>query len=153
MSRSGSGIAGETFSLVCSVTLRTVPLPSNAPAPTFKWLYGSNSMSEELPSGVTPMQTVQGSGNTYISTLQFSLLNQSYSGIYTCRLGAGRLANNTTVSVIGMCTIIQHVIVSALLPLYSLVHYKNNGQFDQPQITRLPESHDSSRLSLIWMEL
>ena len=102
ISQSGSGIAGETFSLVCSITLLTIPLPSNVPAPTFEWLYDT---SEELPSGVIPMETVWGSGNTYISTLQFSLLNQSYSGMYTCRLGAGRLAKSTVVTVTGMCTI------------------------------------------------
>ena len=96
----GSGVAGETFSLVCSATLITVPLPSDVPAPTFEWFHGINNSS--LPSGVTPMETVRGSGNTYISTLQFSPLYQSYSGMYTCRLGAGRMANSTLVNVTGM---------------------------------------------------
>ena len=98
----GPGIAGETFSLVCSITLITIPLPSDVAAPTFEWFHGMNNAS--LPTGVTPMETVRGSGNTYISTLQFSLLHQSYSGMYTCRLGGGRLANSTLVNVIGTFT-------------------------------------------------
>ena len=97
---SGSGIAGESYSLTCSATLvDPVPLPSNIPSPTFEWFFGPNGHTS-LPSGVAHIPTVQ-SGNTINSTLQFSLLSQSHSGMYTCRLGAGILVNNATISVQG----------------------------------------------------
>ena len=96
---SGStGTAGETYSLTCSTTLNSdsVPFPSDVPSPTFEWLFGPNNSS--LPSGVTPMATVE-NGNTYTSMLQFSPLSQSHAGMYTCRLGPGRLANSAMVIV------------------------------------------------------
>ena len=72
------------------------------PSPTFEWFYGPNS-NASLPSGVNPSATVLMSGNIYSSTLQFSpTLNESHAGMYTCRLGAGRLVNSTIVSVDGM---------------------------------------------------
>ena len=100
---SGSGIAGTAFSLLCSATLiHPIPLPSNVPSPNFEWLYSPEG-NASLPTGVTPMATVLMSGNTYSSTLLFSpTLNESHAGMYTCRLGGGRLANSTVVSVDGM---------------------------------------------------
>ena len=103
LSPSGPGIVGSSFTLICSATLTSpVPLPSNVPSPTFKWFYGPNS-NASLPSGVSPSATVSMSGNIYSSTLQFSpTLNESHAGMYTCRLGVGRLVNSTIVSVDGM---------------------------------------------------
>ena len=98
---SSTGTAGEIYSLMCSATLNSdsTPLPSDVPSPTFEWSFGPNNSS--LPSGVSqPMTT--GNGNTYTSTLQFSPLSQFHAGMYTCRLGVGRLANNATVAVNGM---------------------------------------------------
>ena len=99
ISPSGStGTAGETYSLTCSATLhpRFIPFPSDVPSPTFEWFFGPNNSS--LPSGVTPMATVL-SNVTYTSSLQFSQLSQSHAGMYTCRLGPGRLANHAMVTV------------------------------------------------------
>ena len=99
---SGSGIAGENnYLLTCSATIvDPVPLPPNIPTPAFEWFFGPYG-NASLPSGASPMATVQ-SGNTFNSTLQFSLLSQSHSGMYTCRLGVGILANNATITVQGI---------------------------------------------------
>ena len=65
------------------------------------WSYGPNS-NASLPSGLTPpVTTLSLSSNTYTSTLQFSVLSQSHTGMYTCRLGAGRLVNSAMVTVNG----------------------------------------------------
>ena len=101
---SGSSIAGEAYSLACSAILFDPDrLPSNVPSPNFQW---SINGSASLPSGVTAMDTVMSSSNstseTYTSTLQFSLLNQSHTGNYTCRLGAETLVNSAMVTVTGM---------------------------------------------------
>ena len=103
ISPSGPGIAGNTFSLMCSSKLLDpIPLPPNVPSPNFEWFFGPNS-SASLPSGVTPMETVLKSGYVYSSTLQFSpTLNESHAGMYTCRFGAGRLKSNILVSVDGI---------------------------------------------------
>ena len=102
ISPSGStGTAGETYSLTCSTTLNSdsTPLPINVPSPTFEWFFGPNNSS--LPTGVTPMATVDNI-NTYTSTLQFSQLSESHEGMYTCQLGPGRLANSAFVTVNGI---------------------------------------------------
>ena len=86
--------AGGTGSLVCSAMITTSPRPENVPSPTVEWFFGPNS--SPLPSGVV---TTPGSSNT----LQFSPLNQSHAGMYTCRLeGNARLAANKTLTVNGM---------------------------------------------------
>ena len=92
------------YSLTCSSTLfAPIPLPDNVPSPNFQWSFGGSS---SLPSGVTAMPTVMSSSNstseTYTSTLQFSSpLSQSHAGMYTCRLGAGRLMNSVEITVNG----------------------------------------------------
>ena len=100
ISSSGLAIAGGTFSLTCSATLvNPIPLPANVPSPSFEWFFGPNS-NVPLPSIVTHVETaLDGSYKIYESTLQFSHLNQSHSGTYTCKLGGGRLANSSVVSV------------------------------------------------------
>ena len=90
--------AGENLNLECSVEITPNPLPQNVPSPTIDWFFGPNNAS--LPSGVTPVATVMGSGNTYSSTLQFSPLQQSHTGMYTCRLGSNaRLAVSAMITV------------------------------------------------------
>jgi hypothetical protein len=98
--------AGERdYSLYCSATLfQPSRLPSDVPSPNFQWSFdGSTSLRA---SGVTTMPTVLRSSNstseTYTSTLQFSLLSLSHAGMYTCRLGPGRLVNSAMVTVNGM---------------------------------------------------
>ena len=103
ISPSGSTTAGETYSLTCSATLspRNPPLPDpNIPSPTFEWFYGPNG-NAPLPSDLTTIPTALNSG-TYTSTLQFSPLNQSHTGNYTCQLGAGRLVNSSMFIVKGI---------------------------------------------------
>ena len=106
---SGPGVAGNTFSLMCSATLiDPIPLPKNVPTPTFKWFFGPNG-NASLPSGVTLTGTVLNSGYVYTSTLLFSpKLNESHAGMYTCQLGAGRLLNSIVVSVNGMLNTQSH---------------------------------------------
>ena len=99
ISSSGSGAAGENYSLTCSAT-HSGPLPGDAPPPTFEWFFGPNG-NASLPSGVTPMPTNLDNDNIYTSTLQFSSLTQCHTGNYSCRLGAGSLVNSTLVSVNG----------------------------------------------------
>ena len=104
ISPSGSSMAGETYSLTCSATLfDPIPLPSDVPSPTFEWFI--DNASNSLPSGVTPTATASSSNSTsitYMSTLQFTPLRQFHAGNYICRLGAGQLVKNATVSVNSM---------------------------------------------------
>ena len=102
VSPTGSSTAGEIYSLMCSATLHpdSIPLPSDVPSPTFEWFFGPNNSS--LPSGVSSPETTFNDVDTYTSTLQFSPLSQSHAGMYTCRLGVGRLQKSTTVTVNGM---------------------------------------------------
>ena len=104
--------AGERdYSLTCSATLfepSSLTPQSGIPSPNFQWSFdGSGS----LPSGVTAIPTVMSSSNssseTYTSTLQFSPLSQAYAGMYTCRLGPGRLESSVMVTVNG-----THIIVA-----------------------------------------
>ena len=99
------------YSLTCSATLfQPASLPSDVPSPNFQWSFDG---STSLPSGVTAMPTVMSSSNstseTYSSTLQFSSpLSQSlHVGMYTCRLGPGRLENSVMVAVNGMHSLLQ----------------------------------------------
>ena len=103
ISPSGPGIAGNSFTLTCSsILIDPIPLPPDVPSPTFEWFYGPHG-NVPLPPGVTPSATVWlSSGNIYLSTLLFPTLNESHAGMYTCRLGAGQLANSIIVSVDGM---------------------------------------------------
>ncbi len=94
----------QDYSLNCSITLFKPSHLSSAagvPSPTFQWSFDN---STSLPSGVTAMPTVISSMNdtseTYSSTLQFSpLSHQSHEGMYTCRLGPGRLMNSALITV------------------------------------------------------
>ena len=103
--------AGERdYLLTCSSTLfEPTSLPSGVPKPMFQWLFGG---STSLPSGVTAMPTVMSDSNssseTYTGILQFSPLSPSHAGMYTCRLGAGRLVNNATVIVNGMIRLVAY---------------------------------------------
>ena len=98
---SNAGSPGGDFSLTCSVTFSDNPVPSHLPSPMFEWLFGPNG-NTSLPSGVTPTATLSSNGSTYTSTLQFSSLNLSHAGTYTCRLGAGKLANSADVTMNGI---------------------------------------------------
>ena len=106
ISSSGPSTAGSAFSLTCSAILvDPLHLPSNVPPPSFEWFYGPHG-NASLPSGVIPSATVRMDHNDYTSTLQFSpALYESHAGMYTCRLGAGRLRNSTVVSVNGIIII------------------------------------------------
>ena len=114
ISPSGPTTAGETYSLMCSATLRAnrnPPLPDpNIPSPTFGWFFGPNG-NDPLPPSLTPTPTVLSSG-IYTSTLQFFPLSQSHAGNYTCRLGAGSLENSARLTVDGKHLItVEYVLI------------------------------------------
>ena len=96
------------YSLMCLTFLYHLSLPSDVPTPTFQWFFGPNG-NDSLPSGVSsPMATsnMSNPNGTYIytSTLEFPRLSQRlHTGMYTCRIGAGRLASNAIVTVNGEC--------------------------------------------------
>jgi hypothetical protein len=50
---------------------------------TFEWFFGPDNSA--LPSGVMVSDMIK-SGNTYSTSLDFSPLSLSHSGMYTCRL-------------------------------------------------------------------
>ena len=86
--------AEENSMIDCSADITT---QSDSPTPAFEWFFGPINTS--LPSGVT-VSDVTNSGNTYTSTLQFSPLQESHAGMYTCRLGGNsRLAASTSIIV------------------------------------------------------
>ena len=105
VSSSGPATAGEIYSLICSATLiDPIPLPTDLPSPTFEWFFGPNG-NASVPIGVILQGTTSNNTSTnitYTSTLQFSPLSRSNVGKYTCRLGAGRLANSANVAVNGI---------------------------------------------------
>ena len=73
------------------------------------WSFGPSG-SDSLPSGATDMGTTSSDNITFTSTLQFnSPLNLSHAGMYTCRLGPGRLVNNATVTMDGMIGIVAYI--------------------------------------------
>ena len=103
--RSGSNniIAGENSSLECSSAITPMPDPIVS-QPTFEWFFGHCPNNASLPSGVTPTETISSrNGDIYTSSLQFSPLDQSHTGMYTCRLGGNaRLADTFSIIVNGM---------------------------------------------------
>ena len=112
ISPSGSSAAGENSRLVCSASIAT---QSDTPPPHFQWFFGPNNNS--LPFRWLPMTT--NSGNMYSSTLQFSPLNQSHAGMYTCRLGGNaRLAAHTTLIVNGMYSAAAHLLSASHLNVF-----------------------------------
>jgi hypothetical protein len=72
----------SNFSLVCSANI--YPLNSGPPPIIFEWFFGPENSS--IPSDVV-VSNVTINGNNYTSTLQFSPLYESHTGVYTCRVG------------------------------------------------------------------
>ena len=133
--------AGETdYSLTCSATLFDPNrLPSGVPLPLFQWSFQNGSAS--FPSGVIAMATVLSSSNstseTYSSVLQFSLLNQFHTGMYTCRLGPGRLVNSALLTVNCMIitwpSIIYLYFVIIIMSLISMQHLASHRSLHHVQ--------------------
>lgn len=92
-----AAIAGETITLECSTditpSLEPDSLYENATTPNFGWFYDSNNSST---ANVTV--TVVKNDSTYTSTLHFSPLLLSHTGLYICRFGGNRA--NTTITVL-----------------------------------------------------
>ena len=88
ITESGNNIAGEIYSLVCSVTVT-----GSTEQPTITWL---DSMNNQITSGVVTTGS--------ISTLMFSPLAASHAGTYTCRatLGSAEMNGSTEVSLRGI---------------------------------------------------
>ena len=96
-SESTTGTLGTSLTLTCLADI----VPNSIPTQdvTFEWFFGPSISS--LPSGVVK-SNMSRSDNTYTSTLQFSPLQLSHEGMYTCQLwGNERLVAKTTISVNG----------------------------------------------------
>ena len=93
---SGTNTAGETYSLVCSVTVT-----GSTDTPTITWL---DPMDSQVPS---EMVSTTGS----MSTLTFNPLSASHAGTYTCRatVGGGMDSDTVIVTVQGECRIKIHL--------------------------------------------
>lgn len=90
-----TGTSGKIFSIACSTEVVT---RSDSPYPYFEWFFGPSNNS--LPSNVAALAVTK-VGIIYTSTLQFSPLSQSHTGIYTCRLGYNEgLAAKATITVL-----------------------------------------------------
>ena len=107
----GTTTAGEVgYSVGCATILvEPSPLPAAMPTPTFQWFFGPNG-SDSLPSGLTPPTTFTVNDTniiSYMSMLEFPQLSQRlHAGMYTCRIGAGRLSNTVTVDINGRCLVL-----------------------------------------------
>ena len=109
---------GEIFTLECSADIVS---QSDSPPPTFEWFSGPTN-SSLLASGAI-VSDVTNSGNTYTSTLQFSPLQVSHAGMYTCRLGGNeRLAANTDIIVNGELTLVTIMFPFTRSHYYSSSH-------------------------------
>ena len=88
ITESGNNIAGEIYSLVCSVTVT-----GSTEQPTITWL---DPMNNQITSGVVTTGS--------ISTLTFNSLAVSHAGKYTCRvtLGSAEMSGSTEVSLRGI---------------------------------------------------
>ena len=72
--------AGDIFFLRCSAYIAS---PPDSLMPEFNWFVGQNNAS--LPAGVIVLLTTS-DGNVHSSTLQFSPLQESHAGAYTCQI-------------------------------------------------------------------
>ena len=128
---------GTNFSLVCSAIVET---QSDSPTPIFKWFYGTNNGS--VPFGALAMATVMGSVNTYISTLQFSPLQESHAGMYTCRLGGNaRLASNAIIIVNGMFQTTAAYTKLAISLVSTIPFSADHYQWDSSTRTKYVQHH------------
>ena len=102
---SGANTAGETYSLVCSVTV--IGLNDQ---PTITWL---DSMNNTVPS-----EMVNTTGS--MSTLTFNPLSASHAGNYTCRAAIATIATlrvseedtfTVQVNVPGISVTVQYVAI------------------------------------------
>ena len=88
---SGSPMAGEPFSLECS-------LSGTSDSATFQWLKGPADNRTQLPSdGSTTINSTSS-----VSQLLFSPLRASHGGLYTCQatvVGSATLEESTTMQV------------------------------------------------------
>ena len=82
---SGMNTAGETYSLVCTVTVA-----GSTDRPTITWVDPMNS--------TVPSDLINTTGNT--NTLTFNPLSVSHAGNYTCRAMVGELAGEEVSTVI-----------------------------------------------------
>ena len=89
----GSFIAGQSYNLTCTVTLKNTTRP-----PTVKWLDPNNNTLHRR-SKITVGDTVAVNCSTYITTLQFSTLYISHSGQYSCQATLGAVNNIATTNI------------------------------------------------------
>ena len=84
ITRSGSPMAGETYSLQCSATLNG----TDSMLVTYLWLVGPSDNRQQLNN--------DSSVTVNSSTVQFSTLRTSHAGTYTCQITVGGLMAETT---------------------------------------------------------
>ena len=95
-------INGMDLTLRSLADITPNPLPQNVSSPYFEWFFSNTS----LPPDVTVSHVIN-SGNSYISTLQFSPLQLNHTGTYRCRLGGNeRLAANVVVIANGTISLV-----------------------------------------------
>ena len=97
------GYAGVATTLTCSTVIASGSPPQ---AVIFEWFFASNANSA-LPSGVTSYVTEN--DNNYMSILEFSPLQSTHAGLYTCQFGDNqKLRRDVLVTVIKDCELFKH---------------------------------------------
>ena len=82
----------ETVYLQCSVDITPHPLPANTSTPEFEWFFGQ-TLNQTLNSRYYNTTNI---GSTYSSTLAIPSVNESDSGMYTCRLRGNHMTAVST---------------------------------------------------------
>ena len=89
---SGTGTAGESYSLECTVTVT-----GSDDQPTITWLDNDSEITSTTTRMVSEITGSAGSG--YSRTLTFSPLRASDAGTFTCRATLGNIASSKDVEV------------------------------------------------------
>ena len=86
-------ITGEMFSLVCSADIHPLPTHGHVQLSIFEWFFDNSS----LPSGATASDVIKSGTTTYTSTLKFSPLDETHTGVYTCQISYTAVSTTITV--------------------------------------------------------
>ena len=92
-SDTGPFIAGQSYNLTCTVTLKNTTRP-----PTVEWLDPNNNPLHSR-SEITVGDTVAVNCSTYITTLHFTRLRISHSGQYSCQATLGAVNNTASINI------------------------------------------------------
>ena len=89
----GPFIAGQSYNLTCTVTLK-----NTTRTPTVEWLDPNNNPLRSN-SDITVGDIVTVNCSTYITALQFTILHTSHSGQYSCQATLGAVNNTAAVNI------------------------------------------------------